>query len=75
MYYPILANRVRYFKEDVKGVDEMCQIVEDIVKEEVKENNKEIAKSIIKDGLMSIEAIAQKFGFTIEEVEELRQEA
>jgi hypothetical protein len=71
MYNPILANRVRYFKEDEKGVAEMCKIVEDYVKEE----KREIAKSIIKDWLMSIEAIAQKFGFTIEEVEELRQEA
>jgi hypothetical protein len=66
MYYPILANKVRYFKEDMKGVDKMCKRVEDIVKEEIIEDRKEIAKNFIKGGLVPLEEIAQNFGFTFE---------
>lgn len=34
MHYPVLADRVRYFKEDVKGVTNMCREVEKLVAEE-----------------------------------------
>ena len=30
MHYKILADRVRYFKEDAKGVETMCRAMEDI---------------------------------------------
>ena len=29
MYFPLLANRTRYFKETQKGVEEMCKIMEE----------------------------------------------
>lgn len=29
MYYQILADRVRYFKEDTEGVATMCKIMEE----------------------------------------------
>ena len=31
MHYPVLAERVRYFKENVKGVTTMCREVEKLV--------------------------------------------
>ncbi len=34
MNYPVLAERVRYFKEDVKGATTMCREVEQLAKEE-----------------------------------------
>ena len=37
MIYPILANRVRYFKEDAKGVAIMCKVMEDMRNEAARE--------------------------------------
>ena len=32
MFYQVLADRARYFKEDEKGVTIMCKAIEDIKK-------------------------------------------
>ena len=37
MKYPILAERVRYFKEDEKGVATMCKAMEDMRNEAARE--------------------------------------
>lgn len=34
MHYPVLADRVRYFKEDTKGATTMCREVEKLAMEE-----------------------------------------
>lgn len=34
MHYPVLADRVRYFKEDMKGATTMCREVEKLAMEE-----------------------------------------
>lgn len=39
MHYKILADRVRYFKEDAKGVEAMCRAMEDMRKETAAEQN------------------------------------
>ncbi len=39
MHYKILADRVRYFKEDAKGVEVMCRAMEDMRKETAAEQN------------------------------------
>ena len=39
MHYKILADRVRYFKEDVKGVETMCRAMEEMRKEAAAEQN------------------------------------
>ena len=39
MHYKILADRVRYFKEDAKGVEVMCRAMEDMRKEAAAEQN------------------------------------
>jgi len=39
MHYKILADRVRYFKEDAKEVEAMCRAMEDMRKETAAEQN------------------------------------
>lgn len=67
MYYKVLAERTRYFKEDTKGVAKMCKAMEDMVKDE----KKEIAVSMIKDGLLPLEKIASYLGLKMEEIEDI----
>ena len=54
MYYQVLADRVRYFKEDEKGVAVMCKAMEDMRNEARAEGSKEnavrSAREMIKDG-------------------------
>lgn len=35
MYYPILAQRVKYLKEDYEGVNTMCEAVREFFKDEL----------------------------------------
>lgn len=75
MYYQVLADRVRYFKEDEKGVAVMCKAMEDMRNEARAEGSKEnavrSAREMIKDGDLSYEKIAQYSGLTVDEVKEL----
>ena len=47
MNYPVLAQRVRYFKEDTKGVATMCRAFEEVREETKHEQSIEIAKSLL----------------------------
>ena len=47
MYYPVLADRVRYFKEDEKGVTVMCKAMEDMRNEAVERNTVELLKNLM----------------------------
>ena len=47
MYYKILADRVRYFKEDKKGVLTMCREMENMRRETAHEKAVEIAKKML----------------------------
>ena len=75
MYYHVLADRVRYFKEDEKGVTVMCKAMEDMRNEAraeaLKEKSISVAREMIKDGVLSYEKIAQYSGLTVDEVKEL----
>lgn len=68
MKYRTLAERVRYFKEDEKGVAAMCKAMEDMRNEAKLEERKEIACSLLVDGELSYEKIAKHTGFTVEEL-------
>ena len=48
MYYNILADRVRYFKEDQKGVASMCKAMEDMRKETATETLLISVKNLMK---------------------------
>ena len=47
MKYKILADRVRYFKEDEKGVATMCKAMEEMRNEAVKEERVEVARQLL----------------------------
>ena len=67
MKYKILADRVRYFKEDEKGVATMCKAMEEMRKEELIE----VAERLLKLKKLSYEEIAKIAKMTIEEVKAL----
>ena len=75
MHYKELADKVRYFKEDEKGVAAMCKVMEDMrnesAKTAVEKRNIEIALDMIRDGKLSLEQIAQYSRLAIERVKEL----
>ena len=71
MNYKILADRVRYFKEDEKGVATMCRAMEEMRNETAHETAVQIAKRMLKSGKLSYEEIAEFAELTVEEVKAL----
>ena len=71
MHYKVLADKVRYYKEDAKGVEAMCQIMEDLIADE----KKEMIIKMKASGKLSDEEIAGITGFTVEQVETVIREA
>ena len=74
MHYKELADKVRYFKEDEKGVAAMCKVMEDMRNEAartaVEKDRTKNALEMLADGL-SIEKVAQYSQLAIERVKEL----
>jgi hypothetical protein len=64
MYYPVLAERTRYLKEDAKGVVTMCRVVEELAKEMLSE----AAVKIVDSGKMTLEEIAECIGLSVDEL-------
>ena len=62
-----LADRVRQYKESEKGVNDMCEIWEEVRNEARIEN----AKKMLKSGKLSFEEIAEYSGLTLDKVREL----
>lgn len=71
MFYEVLADRVRYFKEDEEGVAVMCKAMEDIRNEAIRRNSLETAMNLLQLGKLTYAEIAQATGLTVDEVEEL----
>lgn len=75
MKYPVLADRVRYFKEDTKGVTTMCKALEEMRYEAAQEAKHEkaieVAENLLAIGQMSYEAIAAVVKLPIEEIKAL----
>ena len=57
--YEVLAERVRYFKEDEKGVAAMCKAMEDMRNEAVMDERKDAACRLLKMGGMALDKIAE----------------
>ena len=74
MHYKELADKVRYFKENEKGVAAMCKVMEDMrneaAKAAVEKDRTKNALEMLADGL-SIEKVAQYSQLAIERVKEL----
>lgn len=75
MNYEVLAKKVRYFKEDEKGVAAMCKIMEDMRNEAEQNKAKKTAIRMIKAGKLSLEDIADYTELSIDTVKELENQA
>lgn len=75
MNYKELADKVRYFKEDEKGVAAMCKVMEDMrneaARDAVEKDRIKNALEMIKDGKLSLEQIAKYSSLAIDKVKEL----
>jgi hypothetical protein len=71
MYYNILADRVRYFKENERGRESMCKLLEDMRNETEIKRSESIALNLLEIGKMSVEEIASATGLTVECVNNL----
>ncbi len=70
MNFELMADRTRYLKENPKGVQEMCKVMEDMRNESLKE----VAKRMLEDGMLTLEKIAEYVGLPLDEVKKLKAE-
>ncbi len=70
MNFELMAERTRYLKENPKGVQDMCKVMEDMRYESLKE----VAKRMLADGMLTLEKIAEYAGLPLEEVKKLKAE-
>jgi predicted transposase/invertase (TIGR01784 family) len=85
MNYTTLSDRVRYFKENTKGVTHMCELMEkflyesnqetiELTRKETKtQTETDIANNLLRSGKLSIEEIASMTNLDINKVKELAQ--
>ena len=79
MFYSLLAEQVKYFKETEGGKKVMCKVVEELVEkradeiaaEIVLEEKKHMAKKIFASGKLSVGEVAECTGLPVNVVEEL----
>ena len=75
MCYKELSDRVRQYKETEKGVDDMCDILDEMKNEARNEARTktmiETAQKMIKAGKLSYEDIAEYSGLSLDKVREL----
>lgn len=71
MNYKVLAERVSLFKNEAGGVDNMCQISEEIRRDAIHEAAEEIALKMLQKNIYSIEEIAEITSLTVEEIKAL----
>lgn len=67
MIFKLMADRTRYLKENPKGVNEMCRIMEDMRTESLKE----VALRMLAAGKYALEEIANISGLPLDEVKKL----
>ncbi|MCI8887985.1 MAG: hypothetical protein HFG70_07850 [Hungatella sp.] len=68
MNFELMANRTRYLKENPKGVNEMCKIMEEMRIESLKE----VALRMLAAGKYALEEIANISGLSLDEVKKLK---
>lgn len=69
MNFELMASRTRYLKENPKGVNEMCRIMEDMRTESLKQ----VALRMLAAGKYALEEIANISGLSLDEVIKLKQ--
>ena len=81
MYYGVLADRVRFFKESKEGIAVMCKVMEDMRNESLQEGMKEglkkgmqdAARRMLEAGKYELDEIAAVSGLTLDEVKDLQK--
>ncbi len=75
MNFELLAERTRYLKENPKGVNEMCKVIEDMRREEREEATRTEKKMtvlrMLEVGKYALEEIANISGLSLDEVKKL----
>lgn len=71
--YPVLANRVKYFKQNKEGIEIMCKAMEEMRNEAKLEERIEFASTLIKLGKLTYEEISKASKLSIEEIEKIAQ--
>lgn len=75
MNFELMADRTRYLKENPKGVQEMCKLMEDMrnesLKQGIKEGMKEAALRMLTAGKYALDEIVNISGLSLEEVKQL----
>lgn len=71
MYFKVLADKTRYFKEDEKGVADMSKIMDDLIEDLIEDEKKEIALKMLQDRKLENGEIARYCSLTLEQVEQL----
>jgi len=82
MYYDVLAERVKFFKESKEGVSIMCKVMEDMRNQSLQEGIQEGIKQgivstvlrMLASGKYALEEIAEISGLTLDEVKALQTE-
>lgn len=74
MKYTELAERVRYYKEDEKGIRSMCRSIEEMLEKKGKEDSLEFAKRLIAKGKVPLEDVSEYSGLSFDEVKKLASE-
>lgn len=72
MYYDVLADRVKFFKESKEGIAVMCKAMEDMRNQTLKEGMINVAKRMLADGTLTLEKIAEYAGLSLDEVKKLK---
>ncbi len=88
MNFELMAERTRYLKENPKGVQEMCKIMEDMrnealnegikkgikegIKKGIKEEMKASALRMLAGGKYALEEIVNISGLSLDEIKQLK---
>ena len=74
MNYELLAEKTRYLKENPKGVNEMCKVMEDLRNESILEGidigDLRTTVKYYKKGKITLEEAAEDLNMTVEEFKE-----
>lgn len=68
MNFKLLADRTRYLKENPKGVNEMCKVIEDMRREE----RIEVALRMLEAGKYALDEIANISDLPLDEIKKLK---
>ena len=71
MNYQVLADRVKYFKEETEGIENMSGVFDEVREEGAYEKSIEVAERLLKLGKNSYEDIATCVNLPLEEIKRL----